>query len=223
MESIIIGFLSVLLSTGICTSIIGYIIRLRVKHAFDKKIVKLKQENEKELVRLKCDIDYLMQVREKGNNATQQVLNIMAQSRRICRYIVALIGCYYSPKTYREWGRYLEVDDDKLEFRKIYKKVQRKVEELMYHRNELRALMDDNSVWIPREIYKSFHGTFHLYRLFASISKRLICSTTDDAYNNNINSLKAMNDTYCQIDKQYIRIQETTNNQMEVLEKRVHE
>ena len=114
---------------------------------------------------------YLMQLREKGNDATQQVLRIMAQSRRICRYIVALIGYYYSPKTYRDWQQYLEVGDEQLEFKKIHEKVQKEVKELMYHRNQLRALMDDNSVCISPEIYKFFHETFHLYHNFASVSE----------------------------------------------------
>lgn len=221
MESFLILILSVLLSTGISTGIIGYIIRLRVKHTLDKKIVKIKQENEKELALLKRDVDYLMQVREKGNNATQQVLSIMAQSRRICRYIVALIGCYYSPKTYREWGGYLEVGDDQLEFKKIHEKVQRKVEELMYYRNQLRALMDDNSVWISSEIYKFFHDTFHLYHRFASISERLICATTDNACSRNINYLTEMDNAYRQIDNSYLKIQKTVNKKMEDLEKKV--
>lgn len=221
MESFLIWILSVLLSTGISTGIIGYIIRLRVKHTLDKKIVKIKQENEKELALLKRDVDYLMQVREKGNNATQQVLGIMAQSRRICRYIVALIGCYYSPKSYKEWGCYLEVGDDQLEFKSIHEKVQRKVEELMYYRNQLRVLMDDNSVWISPEIYKFFHDTFHLYHLFASIAERLICATTDNACSRNINYLTEMDNAYRKIDNNYLKIQKTANKKIEDLEKKV--
>ena len=217
MENIIIWILSTVFSTGI----IGFIIRLYMKHALDKQIVKIKQENEKELALLKRDVDYLMQLREKGNDATQQVLSIMAQSRRICRYIVALIGYYYSPKTYRDWQQYLEVGDDQLEFKKVHEKVQTEVKELLYHRNRLRALMDDNSVCISPEIYKFFHETFHLYHNFASISKSLICATTDEACNHNINNLTTMNKVYRRIDHIYVKMQETANKKIEDLEKKI--
>ena len=99
--------------------------------------------------------------------------------------------------------------------------MQRKVEELLYYRNQLRVLMDDNSVWISPEIYKFFHDTFHLYHLFASIAERLICATTDNACSRNINYLTEMDNAYRQIDNNYLKIQKTANKKIEDLEKKV--
>lgn len=206
-----IWVLSVILSTIISSGVIGFFIRLYVKHIFDKKIIQIKQENEKELARLEQDIDYLKQVREKRNDATQNALSIIAQSRRTCRYVVALLGRYYLPKEFKDFEQYLDIDDDKILFKDIYKKVQSRTNELYNYRSQLRALIDDNSIWLPREFYRIFHDTFHCYDAFAHTSKRLICKSSDDANTSNTESLEYMKKIYNHIDIEYNKVLEISS------------
>ena len=204
----ILPILKALMGSGI----IGTIVYLWIKHKHEKNIEHNKCEYNKEFEILHDKIHFSQKIRGKYLDITQAALTSMAYSRSSCRYIVAILGCYYLPQKHVKFEKYLKPGDDQLTISDIHKKVEIEIDNIVRKRSELRGLIYRNSVYLPKKVYNVLHDTSILYNYLPGYFWKLQLSTSDDARNNNIQVLNSIEQIYKKIDSIYSKLKNDIND-----------